>query len=268
MTGHHDPARHGPARPGRRRATGALALVVALTAAALHPLPATGAPRAAAGPAPATTISVVRPRLALHYLTRDGSDRFVLGEGPASARLDAPSTNTGSNTRAIFWAPGTANSTDQQSCATWSDSRGLNVQQGIALRVRHDTNGRWRSVTVMKNILYGAYWQFNVLTWDTARRSYGQVHGGVSLPGPFRTGETTSAPLPWKVCAKVTGSLVTLKAWRGNEAEPTWDDPSHSGRVRLPPGWTYPGKPGWYTGHIPARGTAGHTGLATTTLPG
>ncbi len=201
--------------------------------------------------------------LAQHYLTRDRGDGYTLSSSPGAARITAPSTNTGTETRSVFWPPSTPMAVDQQSCATWTDQVGDQVQQGVALRVRND-DGRWRAVTVLKNIYWGQVWQFNVHTWDSTRSPTQQVHGNVKLESVFREGDTYQGkPLPWKVCARARGDLVTLKAWRGDEAEPAWGDATHGGSVRLPAGWAYAGKAGWYAGHVPARGTAGFADLRT-----
>jgi hypothetical protein len=208
-----------------------------------------------------------KPYLAQHYLTRDGSDRYTLSVGPGAVRVSAPRSNVatpqGSATRTVIWPPGTEAVTDQQSCATWSDAQGSWIQQGIALRVRRDGN-RFRTIVVAKNIVYGAEWQLNVYTWDTARNPYFQTHGSVGLRAPFESGNRPQ-PLPWKVCARVEGRQVRIKGWRSDEAEPGWSNPTHTGSVTLPASWVYSGKAGWYAGHIPPGGTVGMHGLRTST---
>ncbi len=204
--------------------------------------------------------------IAQHALTRDGSDQMVLTTGTATLRVDAPAANVGTNTRILLWPPATPMAADELSCATWSAASVPNVQQGLALRVRRDGD-RWRAVTVMKNVLYGAVWQFNVLTWDNQASPTMSPRGAVNLEPIFRPGGTV-ADLPWKVCAKVSGRTVTLKAWRGDEAEPAWGDVSHGGSVTLPAGWDYAGKAGWYLGHIPPGGYGAMTGLRTAALSG
>ena len=207
------------------------------------------------------------PDLAQRYVTRDGTDRYTLKLGPGAVRVSAPSTNKatpeGSATRTVIWPPSTPAVADQMSCASWTDSRGSWVQQGIALRVRQDGN-RFRTIVVAKNIVYGASWQLNVYTWDTARSPYFKTHGSVSLRTPFESGDKPR-PLPWKVCARVEGRLVRVKGWRSEESEPSWSDRSHTGSVTLPAEWVYAGKAGWYAGHIPPGGTIGMGALRTST---
>ncbi|WP_421118198.1 hypothetical protein ACE2AJ_12315 [Aquihabitans daechungensis] len=207
------------------------------------------------------------PNLAQRYVTRDGSDRYTLKLGPGAVRVDAPGTNVsteyGSTTRSVIWPPSTRAVTDQQSCASWTDSRGANVQQGIALRVRID-GSRFRTIVVAKNIVYGANWQMNVYTWDSARSPYFKTHGAVSLRKPFELNDRPR-PLPWKVCARVEGRVVRVKGWRSNQSEPGWTNPDHTGSVTLPPEWVYAGKAGWYAGHIPPGGTIGMGALRTST---
>ena len=240
--------------PLLRRAPVAVALAVALVVGAtVRP--------AEAGDYDAAHLSP----LAMHSLTAEGSDRMVLTTGTATARVAAPATNRGTNTRVVVWAPATTMAVDQQSCATWSSASVPNVQQGITLRLRHDPSGRWRAVTVMKNVLYGAVWQFNVLTWDSHGSPTMSPRGAVNLEAVFRPGGVV-ASLPWKVCARAVGDIVTMKAWRAGEAEPAWGDASHGGSVRLPPGWAYAGKAGWYIGHVPPGGWGSMISMRTATL--
>lgn len=193
-----------------------------------------------------------RPEVALRYVTRDGSDRYVATAGPGTLKVSAPSSNqatpNGSATRAVIWPPSTKAVQDQQSCATWTSTSGSWVQQGLALRVRID-GSRFRTIVVAKNTYYGAEWQMNVYTWDTARSPYFVVHGAVDLRAPFELGDVPR-PLPWKVCAKVEGRVVRIKGWRADESEPGWTNPSHTGAVTLPSSWVFSGKAGWYAGHI------------------
>ena len=207
------------------------------------------------------------PNLAQHYITRDGSDVYTLKLGPGAVRVSAPSTNRstpeGSTTRTVVWPPGTKAVVDQQSCANWTGSSGSWVQQGLSLRVRID-GSRFRSIVVAKNIVYGASWQLNVYTWDSARSPYFLAHGAVPLRAPFAQGDVPR-PLPWKVCARVEGRTVTVKGWRPDEPEPGWSNPTHTGKVTLPAEWVFAGKAGWYAGHIPPGGTVGMSGLRTST---
>ena len=183
------------------------------------------------------------PNLAFHYISRDGSDTYSLKLGPGAVRTSAPSTN--------------------KATPEGSDTRGKWAQQGIALRIRID-GSRFRAIVVGKNIVYGASWQLNVYTWDTARSPYFRTHGAVSLPTPFANG-SAPRPLPWKVCARVEGRILTIKGWRSDEAEPGWSNPQHTGTVTLPSEWVFAGKAGWYAGHIQPGGTIGMGALRTTT---
>ena len=207
------------------------------------------------------------PNLAQHYVTRDGTDRYTLKLGPGAVRVSAPRSNhgteQGSDTRTVIWPPGTKAVTDQQSCASWTDSQGGWVQQGISLRVRID-GSRFRSIVVAKNTVYGAEWQFNVYTWDSARSPYLKIHGAVGLRAAFEAGDKPQ-PLPWKVCARVEGRVVRVKGWRSDEAEPGWKNPTHTGSVTIPAEWVFAGKAGWYAGHIPPGGTIGMGALRTST---
>lgn len=183
------------------------------------------------------------------YLSRDGSDGFASLATPGSIRISAPASNVGTNTRTLVYPGNQPVTTDHQACATWRSQDGINTQQGLALRVRHDTpEGRWRSITVTKNVVWGANWQFNVLTWDTRQIGW-QMHGSVNLAPVFWPNQQL-APLPWRICARVEGDIVKVKGWIAGQAEPAWNDPVHTGSVRIPIEWVYPGKAGWYVGHL------------------
>jgi hypothetical protein len=207
------------------------------------------------------------PDLAQHYVTRDGTDTYALKLGAGAVRFTAPGTNAstpdGSQTRSVIWPPSTTASTTHQSCATWTDASVPGMQQGLVLRVRID-GSRFRAIVVAKNIWYGAEWQLNVYTWDSARSPYFRTHGAVALRTPFEHGELPT-PLPWRVCARVDGDLVRLKGWRPGEPEPTWSSPTHGGSVRLPERWVYAGRAGWYAGHLPPGATVGMSGLRAST---
>lgn len=204
-----------------------------------------------------------RSPLQQHYLTQNRGDSYDLKAGPAAVRFTAPNDNWGVNTRAIVWPAETPAAENAQSCATWTDAEGARAQQGIALRIEQ-TPGRFRAITVTKNVWFGVAWQFNVNTWDSDRRPLMQVHGAIQLTLPFDV-NGVPAPLPWRVCARVVGDQVTVKGWTGDETQPTWQDRTHSGSVRLPEGWTYEGHAGWYAGHLPPGGTIGMSRLRTTT---
>src|SRR5690606_39255838 len=118
---------------------------------------------------------------------------------PGSLTVSALPTNVGTNSRMLVYPGNQPVTTDHQSCATWQSQDGLGTQQGLALRIRHDVaEGRWRSITVTKNVLWGANWQFNVLTWDSHRAGW-QVHGAVDLNRVFWPDRQLS-PLPWRIC--------------------------------------------------------------------
>ncbi|NLD78380.1 MAG: hypothetical protein GX643_17135 [Acidimicrobiales bacterium] len=201
-----------------------------------------------------------QPAFTFHHLTRDGADGYLTSASKGHLKVSAATTNTGTNTRTLIVPAGQPLSTEQQSCATWEAQTGVNTQQGLALRVRHDdAEGRWRAVTVTKNVMWGANWQFNVLTWDSRQTGW-QMHGSVNL-APVFWPDQQLAPLPWRICARVEGDLVRVKGWRVGQPEPSWDDPGHSGSVRLPAGWIYPSTAGWYVGHLAPGGSTTMSGL-------
>jgi hypothetical protein len=192
-------------------------------------------------------------------LTSDGDDSYVFEASGRDVRVTAASTNDKANMRALFW-PATAPSvTDSQSCATWTgQTEEGSVQQGAALRVRTADDGTTRAITVTKNIFFGFDSIFNVHVWDTAKNppSTGVVQ--LDMIKPLR-----EKPFPWHLCARVIGSVLTIRVWAGDEPEPEWGDGLHDASAALPPGWVYEGRAGWYIGHLPIGGFAGFADLET-----
>lgn len=190
-------------------------------------------------------------------LTPDGGDRYVIERRGAEVHAAAP--NTRGNYRTAFWPEGSPSVTDGQSCATWvAQSETGHVQQGAALRISTDAAGVTRAITVTKNVMYGATWTFNVHVWDTSRERPGTQVGAVDM-GAVVGGR----PLPWHLCARTTGATLEMKVWTGTDPEPRWGDGSHGAVVTLPEGWVYPGRAGWYVGHLPPGGFADFSNLRT-----
>lgn len=180
-------------------------------------------------------------------VTRDGNDTYTTTISGDVIRTVAASGNVDSNSRLFIWPQGVARVTDSESCATWTRTGASLVQQGAVFRVTRD-GARVRAVTITQNIFFGAYWTFNVHTWDTARTgSPFRLEGQIDLR---RWAE--GRPLPWRVCGRVLGNLVQVKVWSPGEGEPEWDRPAQSGTVVLPDGWYQAGQTGWYAGHLAA----------------
>ena len=155
------------------------------------------------------------------------------------------------NRREVFARRGTPTTGRQTSCATWVRQSRPAAQQGLAVRIR-DRDGRVRAVTLTKNVQFGLYWVFNLLTWDTARggdpwRKVGQF----DLSPVIGRSTQRLAALPWRVCLRVTGRQVAFKVWLPRErTEPSWSERHYVRRARLPRGYAA-GVPGWYVGHLP-----------------
>ncbi len=194
------------------------------------------------------------------YVTRDGDDTYDISATNDGVNAVALPDNQDSNTRVMLWPKGVARATDSESCATWTRTEGSAVQQGAAFRVtRVDT--RVRAVTITQNIAFGAYWTFNVHTWDTARTGPAFVGEGQIVLRQWAEGR----PLPWRVCGRVIGNRVQLRVWSPGEPEAAWDTPGQSGSVTLPAGWQQEGQTGWYVGHLRADEQATYSGLGTWT---
>jgi hypothetical protein len=182
-------------------------------------------------------------------LTPDGADRYVFTAAGSTATVAAPTTNQDGNLRAVFWPTGSPAVADSLACATWTSQHGIDVQQGAALRLRSLPGGRFRAVTVTKNILWGASWNFNVHVWDTAANPSFTKVGDFDMSRALRPGGHF-LPFPWHVCVRAMGATVELKVWTGAGAEPAWGDAVHTASLQLPPGWTGAGTTGWYLGHL------------------
>lgn len=223
-----------------------------------------GAPAVAqlAPPPPSERPAYVRSVLTddgprLHVSATSGGRVVVRGE-----RSDVDHRDL--NSREVFRRPGAPMARSQTTCATWVRQSAPSVQQGLAVRIR-DRAGRVRAVTLTKNVEFGLYWIFNVLTWDTARAGEPWRRVGQFDLAPV-VGKSVHriARLPWRVCLRASGRTVAFKVWLPREgAEPSWQDETHVRRARLPHGYAV-GRPGWYAGHLPAGGRVVYGGLATT----
>jgi hypothetical protein len=192
-------------------------------------------------------------------LTSDGTDTYKFESAGAQVRAMPLSTNSGGNLRTLFWPAAAPSVTDSQSCATWTAQPETGfTQQGAALRVSRDSTGVTRALTVTKNVYFWAPWIFNFHVWDSSRNPVGVQVGSVDM-SPVVHGR----PFPWHLCARTIGTSVEMKVWTGSEPEPEWGDTSHGRAVEVGPEWVYPGKAGWYVGHLPAGGFADFADLRT-----
>src|SRR4051812_23634933 len=184
-------------------------------------------------------------------LTPDGTDGYVLADGPDRVTASAEPANTGGNLRLVFW-PGDARlQADETSCATWSDATSDLVQQGAALRITAAPGGAVRAITVTKNVFVHTFWMFNVHVWD-GEHLLGREIASFDLGSVFRVSDGVAAaqPLPWRLCARTRAGRVEFKVWRLAEVEPAWGDPAHGGSVALPADAPPAGAAGWFVGHL------------------
>ncbi len=211
---------------------------------------------------PAATTSAGGLRTAV--LTGDGPARYRVSLRAGTLRMAATGGEpAGNNLRELLWLSGAPTSADQSVCATWRRLDDPDGQQGVALRIEDRPGGDLRAITVTKNTFLRANWAFNVHVWDTARQPVLEQVGRIELEAAFRREGLTTAPLPWRMCARVRGRTVEVKVWPLAHAEPDWGDPMFTGTVDLPPGWGDAGHPGWYIGHLPAGAVAVYDHLVT-----
>jgi hypothetical protein len=181
-------------------------------------------------------------------------------DGERDATVVAAPTNTGLDTRMSFVRRADPVARDEQSCATWTNQGAGWNQQGAVLRARELPDGTRRGVLVTKNIWMNAHWIFNVHVWDTSTFEVFQPIAHFDLAETFRPGGQV-LPLPWSMCARVVGEVVSFIVWPANGPRPAWNDPRYGGSVRLPAGWSEPGRAGWYAGHLGPGHAVGLSGL-------
>lgn len=233
-------------------------------------------PRTAARPAASARGASDRsatPRLVTVNLTPDGDDRYeyALRSTPTPRSgaapdlvVSAPASNLGVNLRSVGWFDEGTSTVDAESCVTWTEFSGPIAQAGVALRVRSAPGGA-QAITVTNNIMWGARNGWNVHLWSGAQ---GRLIGQIVLTHSFGPTVYQTPPLPWRLCARVVGPALQFKAWSLalEDDEPEWTDPGYGASFALPAEWVYPGRAGWYVGHLVRGDQAGYRSLRTEPL--
>lgn len=178
-------------------------------------------------------------------LTDDGTDRYQLAGDTTTATVTAPDTNVAGNTRITWTLAWRDPSIDQTVCATWTAASADSNQEGVMLR--------WdgtRGITLTKGVWAQVYTVINVHTWDTtAPVDQGRFTQIAQFPLTALGWPNAAArPLPWRICASATGTTIRFKAWPTADHEPAGDDPCCTGTATVTDTW--PGRPGWYAGHL------------------
>jgi hypothetical protein len=192
------------------------------------------------------------PGLRAAVLTPDGTDGYVLHDGPDRVTASSAPANTGTNLRLLFWSSQAPAEVDATSCATWSAASSDVVQQGAALRISAEPGGAVRAITVTKNVFVHSFWIFNIHVWDSSTQSLGREIASFDLASVFRFSDDlyVARPLPWRLCARTRDGRVEFKVWMLTEDEPVWGDPAHSGSVAIPADAPATGAAGWFVGHL------------------
>ena len=211
-------------------------------------------------------VTPLDPTLADDLLTPDRNDTFGLAVTGATTTASAPTSNLSGNTRIAFLRLADPVAENEQSCATWSGDSSTINQEGAALRVAETSGGPRRAITVTKNVYFHAGWIFNVHVWDTGTPSVGTQIGSFDLSSVFRP-DGQQISLPWNICARAVGTIVSFIVWPASEAAPAWNDASHGGSVTLPAGWDYAGTAGWYIGHLQPGDSSVFTALTSGLVP-
>jgi hypothetical protein len=199
-------------------------------------------------------------------LTTDGVNTQSVQKPNATVQVSAPPVNGGGNLRQVFW-PGSQGgaSMNQRSCATWSadsqENRTPVQQQGLAVRIA-SANGRTRALTVTRNVWADVGWVFNAHTWDTDLSSTEPFVGIAQWDMAAAVAPAGYAPFPWRTCLQVLDNVLLFKIWvPAAGAEPSWNDPVHVRTALLPQEFVYPGRAGWYAGHLVPGGSFQYSDL-------
>lgn len=185
-------------------------------------------------------------------ITQDGMDRYEFFDQGKGLKITAPATNKSINLRLAAVKQSTATSLNHESCATWHGPVASIVQPGVVLRARLDAE-RTQAILVTNNIWSGVRSTINVHVADTAAKPALTGLATIDMTramGPY----DNLKPLPWRLCARASGSTVTIKVWSitAHPTEPAWNDPTHTASVQLPARGVYSGKPGVFMGHLSA----------------
>ena len=209
------------------------------------------------------------PELDARVITRDSDDRYGIRTVAGVTTATAAQANAGGNGRYLFWRKADPETADQETCATWVDNTTHTQQQGAALRIQAPGDDDVRAITVTKNVAFGYFWVFYVHVMDSSLEQPYTLIGQFSLDDVFlRMGEPFNVPpYPWRMCARVTGDVVSFKVWPLTDPEPAWGDPAYGGSATLPAGWEGAGRPGWYIGHLLPGEAVGFTDMTTADVP-
>jgi len=205
-----------------------------------------------------------RNGLVASLATGDGPQSYEFNEGPdgRSVSVHAPD-GTGRNLRMVWRASNVARTLNHQACDTWGTTNGPIAQQGVALRIAEAGGSCVRALCVMKNIWNGGNWIFNAIGFSNG--SF-EVLGTVDLAEAFDPGGIIPS-LPWRMCARVQGTSLQWKVWPTARAQPMWEDPKFGTTITLPSVWVYPGRPGFYLGHLEMGDDAAFADESVNTLP-
>lgn len=209
-------------------------------------------------------------------ITPDGTDQYVLEVDSLGLTVRSPAANVGGNLRVAVVDDDAPVLADQQACVSWHGPAGSSAQPGVVLRSKVEP-GRTRAIVVTNNVVWGYRSGFNVHLVDTD----GLNETGTG-PGPYvhprmagfdmRAGVgdlTDGKPSPWRICARVVGSTLTVKAWSvpAFDTEPSWSDPTYAQSTTLPSTAGHTGRPGIYVGHLSPGDHAVLKDLDTGTVP-
>lgn len=194
-------------------------------------------------------------------LSADAADGYSFTTADRSVEVAAGAQNVSGNLRTVFWPTDSRPLADELTCATWTGATSGEAQQGAALRISTTSSGSVRAITVTRNIYLDPRGIFNVHLWNNASNQMRLIaetdlRAAFSRPPDRRGGSRSVRGLPWRLCARVSGSTLEFKVWQTEELEPAWGDPGQGASVQLPAEAPAEGYAGWYIGHLEPGTTA------------
>jgi hypothetical protein len=185
-------------------------------------------------------------------------DSYTIAASNGTIQMTGNPSVISANDRMVLWPSTETPLVDQESCATWSSqspaqANNVITQEGLALRVA-TKDGVTRGLTVTKGVWAGVNYALNVHVWNTTWSPPFHLLQSFDLSS-YLTANGQTSQLPWDVCARVVGDTLDFEVWLAGQVPPAWGNTAQGGTVLLPAGWGFPGRAGWYIGHL-ARGAS------------
>ena len=198
---------------------------------------------------------IVDPHFTAVTISTAHRDVFVLAYDARSCSVDvsAPSVNTDSNNRGVFWPTRQHPVRDGETCARWTDEDhatkvAANIQEGAALRVRTNRDGSLDAITVTRNVWLDGLVDLQREHVARHRHLPPGPHDGVGCKPARRLRGLPETPL--EALRQGRRCQVELRRLAAGGARPAYGDATHGGTITLPPNEVFAGHFGVYVGHL------------------